>query len=697
MSITQKNFGMNACGRMLAILLAFAPAAVAQFNITNISPAHGSTNVAANAVLAITFSAPLDTSFRFDATGLPINIELYPDSDTAFVPPSRASVSYSSDLRTIRLADLNLQANTRFVLLVIGARSSTSVPLARPATVTFSTGASLPNASVSGTVSYTGGAGGAVVGVFGALNDGTPVSFAIAADNGAYTVPFLPSGSYFVLSIKDVNQDGEINPSKVDPIGGYDPDANKLVNQFSLAAGSSLTGINLTLRNAAPKTARALFSPVIENIAKTVQNDAQLVALAAANLSTAGQSTFWNFVFYSAALKRNFSFAGSDAIVFPFFDSEDNADTLAAPLPTNWIDSEVALDTAQARVGRDFLQKYPNAEINGFAGEFEFGGGANPEPAPKFHFGLWPRVQARSLHKARAQQQTAWLISYFDAASDRNAFIALDVQTGKTLFIFRLTTARPNLAVAQAAALQWTSDAQLVLLSAPRGGFSPLDGASPAWVFQYYSARKDSTRQFLILFGALAEQQNVSNNFKRPLPPGWLDSDKTAPVAENLGGTNFRRMNPGAQAEAYLGYVKPVAPNRLVWGFRYISIGPQPAELVIYVDAFTGVRVAEKAGAPENFVLREAYPNPLTNGQIAQWSLHAPVAIEARAEIYNLLGQHVATILRQNVPAGESIFAWDGRHANGLPAASGVYFLRIAYREANTEWQVMTQRLLLRK
>lgn len=697
MSITPKNFGMNACGRMLAILLAFAPAAVAQFNITNISPAHGATNVAANAVLAITFSAPLDTSFRFEDTGLPLNIELYPDTDTAFVPPSRASVSYSSDLRTIRLANLNLQANTRFVLLVIGARSSTNVPLARPATVTFSTGASLPNASVSGTVSYTGSPGGAVVGVFGALNDGTPTSFAIAADNGAYTVPFLPSGSYFVLSIKDVNQDGEIDPSKVDPIGGYDPDANKLVNQFSLAAGSSLTGINLTLRNAAPKTARALFSPMIENIAKTVQNDAQLVALAAANLSTAGQSTFWNFVFYSAALKRNFSFAGSDAIVFPFFDSEDNADTLDAPLPTNWIDSKVALDTAQSRVGRDFLQKYPNAEINGFAGEFEFGGGANPEPAPKFHFGLWPRAQARSLHKARAQQQTAWLISYYDAASDRNAFIALDAQTGKTLFIFRLTTARPNLAAAQAAALQWTADAQLVFLGAPPGGFSPLDGASPTWVFQYYSAGKDSTRQFLILFGALAEQQNVSNNFKRPLPPGWLDSDKTAPVAENLGGTNFRRMNPGAQAEAYLGYVNPAAPNRLVWAFRYTSFGPPPTTLVIYVDALTGVRVNDKPAAPSDFALRPAFPNPLRSGQDVRWSFYTPTAIEARVNVYSVLGQQVAQILNGDLPAGESTLQWNGRLVNGLPAASGAYFIRLEYRIANGEWQMMTQRLLLRK
>jgi len=312
---TKNLYAMKVMSWMLGILLASSSVAVAQFNITNISPAHGSTNVAANAVVAITFSAPLDTSFRFNDTGLPFNLDLQPD--TAFAAPSRSDVSYSNDLRTIRLANLNLQANTRFVLLVIGARSSSIAPLARPAAVTFSTGAVLPSGSVSGTVGYTGGAGGAVVGVLSALDDGATIGFGVAADNGAYTVPFLPGGNYFVLSIKDVNQDGAIDPSKVDPIGGYDPDANKLVNQFNLSSGASLSGINLALRNATPKTARALFSPAVENIAKLVQSDAQLVALAAGNLSTSGQSTFWNFFFYSPTLKRNFGFAGSDAICFP--------------------------------------------------------------------------------------------------------------------------------------------------------------------------------------------------------------------------------------------------------------------------------------------------------------------------------------------------------------------------------------------
>jgi hypothetical protein len=302
------------------------------------------------------------------------------------------------------------------------------------------------------------------------------------------------------------------------------------------------------------------------------------------------------------------------------------------------------------------------------------------------------------LRQAVAQPQQAWVINYADEASARTAIIALDVRTGKPIFVFRLTTALPNLSVAQAAASLWAPDAQLVLVgSPPNAGFSPIDGAAAVWVFVYYSASKDSLRQFVVLFGAIVGEENVSDGPKQPIPAGWLDSDKTAPVAETLGGAAFRQKYPDAQVDAFLGYINPSAPNRLVWGFRYSSFGPQPDMLVIYVDALTGVRVNDNPKTPSSFALRPTYPNPVRSGQNAKWSFYAPTAVEARVYVYNVLGQQVAQILNGNLPAGESVLQWDGRFANGLPAASGVYFLRFEYRMANGEWQMMTQRMLLRK
>ncbi|MDZ7361883.1 MAG: Ig-like domain-containing protein [candidate division KSB1 bacterium] len=668
----------------------------AQFNVASISPAHGSLNVPTNAAISITFSAALDTSFRFSDTELPVNFELHPD--TAFSDPT---VTYSSDLRTIRLQNLNLQANTRYVLLVLGARDASRTPLARAATVTFSTGPALPSGSVSGTVSYSGGGDGAVVGVFSALDEGATVGFAIANSNGGYTIPFLPGGSYFALSIKDVNLDGQINPGNVDPIGGYDPDANKLVNPFTLPAGGSLSGINITLRNPTPKTARELYSPAIENIAKAVRSDAQLVALAAGNLGVDGKSTFWGYLFYSPTTKRNFGFGGSDVICFPIFDE---GDTLDLPLPADWIDSKVAMDTAQARVGRNFLQKFPNAEIFGFAGPFEFGGdeGLAARRESALRFGLRQKFQPResqtSLKKTARQPQQGWFIQYTDAASGRFAAILLDLRTGKTLSILRATSALPNLPVAQTAALRWTPDAKLVLVGTPPGaGFSPIDGTALAWIFVYHSTSKDSLRQFITLFGELAVQENVTDGPKMPIPAGWLDTDKTGPTAELLGGASFRQMYPNAIIEAVLGFARPGTPNRLFWFFRYRSPSQPTASIVIYVDALTGVSVNNDAAPPNEFALRPAYPNPIHRGQQAQWPFSAPAGVEARVYICNVLGQNVAQLLEGKLPAGESILRWDGRLVNGSPAASGVYFLRLEFRLANDNWRVMTQPVMLQK
>jgi FlgD Ig-like domain/Bacterial Ig-like domain len=687
-----------------ALLLALAithEALAQQFTVTAISPAHGATDVPLAATLSITFSAALDTSFRFANNELPVNLELRPD--TAFTPPN--SISFSPDLQTIRLNNLILQPNTRYVLLITGARSVSQAPLSRPATATFSTGPTLPSGSVSGTISYTGGASSALAGVFNALGDGAAAGYAIADNNGNYTVAYLPGGNYFALSIKDVNLDGEINPGKVDPIGGYDPDNNKLVNQFNLPGGSSLTGINITLRNPTPQTARELYTPAIENIAKATQSDAQLVALNSGNLGVDGKSTFWIYLFYSAALKKNFGFAGNDAIYFPFFDFQDGADTMSVALPPDWIDSKVALDSAQANLGREFLQKYPDAEIVGLAGTIDLGLGEGT--ATRFASGITSRGSLRlkkprqaHLYKPGVQPQQVWLINYSDGSSGQSAFITLDMRTGKPVFIFRLTTALPNRAIAQAAALQWAPDAQLVLVASPPGtNFSPIDGTAAAWDFVYYSASKDSLRQFFIFFGNLSQQENVSDGPKQAIPSGWLDSDKTGPVAEALGGAAFRQMHPYpyAEVEAFMGYVNPAAPNRLVWSFHYISFVPQPDELIIYVDALIGVRVNDNSTIPNGFALLPPYPNPVRSGQNARWSFNAPTAVEARVEVYNVLGQQVAEILRGNLPAGESVLQWNGRLANGLPAASGAYFLRLEYRVANGKWQMMTQRVLLRK
>ncbi|NUO80427.1 hypothetical protein HUU05_10155 [candidate division KSB1 bacterium] len=86
--------------------------------------------------------------------------------------------------------------------------------LDRPYVATFSTGASLPTAMVSGNLAFAGGDPlGAVVGLSAKLpfvGEGhEPEAFAIVTSpTGSYSMPYIRPGTYWVLAFKDVNGDG---------------------------------------------------------------------------------------------------------------------------------------------------------------------------------------------------------------------------------------------------------------------------------------------------------------------------------------------------------------------------------------------------------------------------------------------------------------------------------------------------------
>jgi hypothetical protein len=70
-------------------------------------------------------------------------------------------------------------------------------------------------------------------------------------------------------------------------------------------------------------------------------------------------------------------------------------------------------------------------------------------------------------------------------------------------------------------------------------------------------------------------------------------------------------------------------------------------------------------------VLSQAYPNPFNSTVTIRFEL--PEAMPVKLEVFNLLGQKVATLADQPSPAGLSFFQWDARNA-----ASGVYVYRLA-------------------
>ena len=70
-------------------------------------------------------------------------------------------------------------------------------------------------------------------------------------------------------------------------------------------------------------------------------------------------------------------------------------------------------------------------------------------------------------------------------------------------------------------------------------------------------------------------------------------------------------------------------------------------------------------------------PNPFNPSTVIPYRLATPGAV--RLEIYNLLGQHVRTLVDEAQTAGSYRVHWDARDGRGAAVATGVYFIRLRY------------------
>jgi len=96
---------------------------------------------------------------------------------------------------------------------------------------------------------------------------------------------------------------------------------------------------------------------------------------------------------------------------------------------------------------------------------------------------------------------------------------------------------------------------------------------------------------------------------------------------------------------------------------------------IVYGDTIL-VSVPEYRDTPEQFALHQNYPNPFN----PQTKIRFAIARKARVSlvIYDLLGKEMIRLINQEVyPAGVFETNWNGDTHNGIPAASGVYILRL--------------------
>ncbi len=694
---------------LIVVLLAWAGPVFGQLSLISVSPTNGATNVTSPATIVLEFSAPLDTSAKFEVSaGFYLGIEIFPKDSVG----SPEEVTLSPDLKTVTAKNFSLTANTKFVLFLSGAKSASGELLDRPYAVTFTSGSSLPTATISGTVNFTAGnASGVALGLFKHLpfgEEGEPEAIAVVtSSSGNYTIDYVQPGTYLLLAFKDSNGDGSMEPGD-DAFGGYDANGDHIADKITVPEGAQLTGLNLSLTLPVAVTARQNF-PTVQTIAQTQFSDAILSALFGNALLPTGRTPVWIYIFYSTIQDSVFGLTQLGNLYFfiPDVFSDPEGPDLTLPLPDDWIDSDVASDSAEFYGGSAFRQAYPDAESNAALLNAPLGSSfarvgvtahSDPSHKPK-HSGLPSIVKSNEIRFfiSAGADTPVWFFAYDSPLAEEFINIVLDARTGSPVQPpgpANATSARANLASANQAATQWASDAQLVLVGTHQSELTP-QGNAAMWFFIYHSASLDSEQVVILLGGNVLFQGPIWDPpSKIALPDNWIDSQAAMNTAEANGGSQYRGANQNVSVSGGVsrGFLQP-DPQRAVWKLDYVSSSSPP--LTIFVDAINGAIVGvEEQTAPDEFprsyVLQQNYPNPFSASGIfdnpsTTIAFSVPKTSLVTLKIYDVLGNEVATLISEKLPAGKHQRVWE---AKGL--ASGIYLFRL---EAGSF--VQTKKLLL--
>ena len=82
---------------------------------------------------------------------------------------------------------------------------------------------------------------------------------------------------------------------------------------------------------------------------------------------------------------------------------------------------------------------------------------------------------------------------------------------------------------------------------------------------------------------------------------------------------------------------------------------------------------------PEGFNLGSNYPNPFNPATVIPYHLQRPMPV--RLEVFNVLGQRIATLMDGEQPSGFHTAHWDGTNEAGQAVAAGIYLYRLRGEE----------------
>lgn len=101
-----------------------------------------------------------------------------------------------------------------------------------------------------------------------------------------------------------------------------------------------------------------------------------------------------------------------------------------------------------------------------------------------------------------------------------------------------------------------------------------------------------------------------------------------------------------------------------------------------YQSTITGIDDRRDQMGPKEFALEQNYPNPFSASGISKMPetviyYALPSTQHVKLEMYNVLGELIATLIDEIKPAGEYNFHWNARNASRSLLPAGVYFYRL--------------------
>ncbi len=148
----------------------------------------------------------------------------------------------------------------------------------------------------------------------------------------------------------------------------------------------------------------------------------------------------------------------------------------------------------------------------------------------------------------------------------------------------------------------------------------------------------------------------------------------------------FRSTNNGSSWSAFnLGIIDSV---RDVGSIEFAPAGyawiQTTGRIYRSIDPILSVRL-QSPEPPTSFWLGQNYPNPFNPNTTVEFGLPSESAVSIK--VFNVLGQEVATILEDHLPAGTYKVAW-----NAQPFASGTYFYRLVAGSHSEVKKLMLQK-----